>query len=75
MIGLFLWAALSIGCVIGIPIGFVFGFARGQADGIPIGRTEAARWRQFLQESAPEYQQLIPHGNPGHVCSLKHCSR
>ena len=68
---MYLWAALAVGALPGIAAGYALGWTRGHAAGVQAGKGSDDRWRAFLQSQAPDYQRLIPHGQPDHECSMK----
>lgn len=67
---LILWLSLSVGCMIGIPIGYFYGWTNGHARGVQIGQEDSKAWRAAC---TPDYTTTLPHGHPEHTCSLAKC--
>lgn len=71
ILDLFFWITGWLFAAIGFGAGMVWGQKISQDEAFQKGREEQRKWDEFLKDHAPEYQRLIPHGNPGHVCSTK----
>lgn len=66
-------SGMSVGCMGGLGIGYAAGWARGHVAGTRRGAALAAQsadeWNRITLESG--YAGLMPHGDPGHQCTVK----